>query len=308
MLPPTEGRCLLKRISDLSRQLTSLESKTYAVLDMNVSSNLLLFCRPVGYIRTAYATKNGTPRQGVVCPQVRAELRISRDIFSNPSHSLQGLKEFRYVWLIFWFHLNQVSSAKAKIRPPRMGGRSTGVFSTRSPHRPNPVGLTLAYLEEVSGDTLTLTGVDLVDGTPVLDVKPFIESYDSPSDLLHHPISYDTWVTRAEQSKQLHNVVLTAEARESLNSFHKRCSQEMCPRCLQFSDEDTLLPAIEELLKSDLRSVYRKSKCSDRIHFLTLDNVKLSVWYDSKGCAHVLQIDCFRDDVIERSKIVVKYM
>lgn len=299
--PPSEKGGLLKRISDLTGRLTSLQSKTQFILDIDIARTPLLFCRPLGYIRTAYPTKNGTPRQGAVCTQLRAELRISQDVFSNPSHSIQGLEDFQYVWLIFWFHLNGNSSSesplKAKIRPPRMGGRSTGVFSTRSPHRPNPIGLTLACLEQVSGDTLILTGVDLVDGTPVLDVKPFIASYDSPAIEPNNSVQRNTWVTRVEEDRLLHRVVFTAEAQQALAEFHKRCGPQMCPKCLEFSEESTLLSAIDDLLKSDLRSVYRKSeKCSDRIHFLTVDRVKLSVWYDSNGSAHVLHVGCITLD------------
>ena len=78
------------------------------------------------------------------------------------------------------FHLNAQDAVKAKVRPPRLNGQKVGVFASRSPHRPCPIGLTLAKVEGINDGTLHVSGVDLVDGTPVLDVKPYIPQYDCP--------------------------------------------------------------------------------------------------------------------------------
>ena len=100
---------------------------------------------------------------------------------TRPEHSLEGLHEFSHVWLLFLFDQNAPGSTpKAKVYPPRLGGTPTGLFATRSPHRPNPIGLTLCRLDRVDGSKLSLSGVDLVDGTCILDVKPYIPSYDAP--------------------------------------------------------------------------------------------------------------------------------
>ncbi|XP_069482488.1 tRNA (adenine(37)-N6)-methyltransferase isoform X2 [Ambystoma mexicanum] len=93
-----------------------------------------------------------------------------------------GLDQFSHVWVLFVFHQNGHMSCKAKVQPPRLNGAKTGVFSTRSPHRPNAIGLTLAKLEKVEGGTIYLSGIDMIQGTPVLDIKPYIADYDSP----HH--------------------------------------------------------------------------------------------------------------------------
>ncbi|XP_061174769.1 tRNA (adenine(37)-N6)-methyltransferase-like [Saccostrea echinata] len=136
--------------------------------------------KPVGYINSLFTFKNGTPRQPSVCPFARGSLKIDKSIFTNPEHSLEGLEEFSHVWLIFIFHKNNAEYMKAKVKPPRLNGKRVGLFSTRSPYRPNAIGLTLAKLEAVSGSTLHLSGIDLLDGTPVLDIKPYIPEYDSP--------------------------------------------------------------------------------------------------------------------------------
>ncbi|XP_041119771.1 tRNA (adenine(37)-N6)-methyltransferase isoform X2 [Polyodon spathula] len=135
---------------------------------------------PIGYIESCFSSKNGTPRQPTICSLSRAILKINKSIFNNPEHSLMGLDQYSHVWIIFVFHKNGHLSYKAKVKPPRLNGVKTGVFSTRTPHRPNAIGLTLAKLEIIKGDTVYLSGIDMIQGTPVLDIKPYIPDYDSP--------------------------------------------------------------------------------------------------------------------------------
>ncbi|XP_039090775.1 tRNA (adenine(37)-N6)-methyltransferase isoform X2 [Hyaena hyaena] len=143
-----------------------------------------LLTEPVGYLESCFSAKNGTPRQPSVCSLSRACLRIRKSIFNNPEHSLMGLEQFSHVWILFVFHKNGHLSCKAKVQPPRLNGAKTGVFSTRSPHRPNAIGLTLAKLEKVEGGAIYLSGIDMIHGTPVLDIKPYIAEYDSPQNLI----------------------------------------------------------------------------------------------------------------------------
>ena len=138
------------------------------------------FFTPIGYMKSCYVEKNGTPRQPSISSVSKGSLTIQKSIFNNPDHSIEGLAAFSHVWLLFVFHLNKDKSVKAKVKPPRLNGSKSGVFSTRSPHRPNPIGLTLAKLTKVDKDTLYLTGIDIVDGTPIIDVKPYITIYDQP--------------------------------------------------------------------------------------------------------------------------------
>jgi tRNA-Thr(GGU) m(6)t(6)A37 methyltransferase TsaA len=141
-----------------------------------------LGARPIGRIRTSFPEKNGTPRQGCIAPASKARLAI--EFGNNPHHSLEGLEDFSHVWLLFLFHDNgPPTPPRAKIKPPRLGGATKGIFATRAPHRPNPIGLTLCQLQRIGGNELHLSGVDLVDGTPILDIKPFIPSYDAPHDM-----------------------------------------------------------------------------------------------------------------------------
>ncbi|XP_047381026.1 tRNA (adenine(37)-N6)-methyltransferase isoform X2 [Sciurus carolinensis] len=102
-----------------------------------------------------------------------------------------GLEQFSHVWILFVFHKNGHLSCKAKVQPPRLNGAKTGVFSTRSPHRPNAIGLTLAKLESVEGGAVYLSGIDMIHGTPVLDIKPYIADYDSPQNLMETLADFD---------------------------------------------------------------------------------------------------------------------
>lgn len=139
-------------------------------------------------MESCFSAKNGTPRQPSICSYSRACLRIRKSIFNNPEHSLMGLEQFSHVWILFVFHKNGHLSCKAKVQPPRLNGAKTGVFSTRSPHRPNAIGLTLARLERVEGGTVYLSGIDMIHGTPVLDIKPYIADYDSPQNCWTAPL------------------------------------------------------------------------------------------------------------------------
>ena len=131
----------------------------------------------IGVLESCFKEKFATPRQPHLAPGSTARLRIHPRY--SPEHSLAGLEKFSHVWLVSWFHLNTNKTFHPKIHPPRMKGGKIGVFASRSPHRPNPLGLSLAKLEGVEGDTLLLSGIDLVHDTPILDVKPYLPFSDS---------------------------------------------------------------------------------------------------------------------------------
>lgn len=133
--------------------------------------------RVVGKLRSCFREKFGTPRQPLLAPGATATLTIAREFL--PEHSLAGLERFSHVWLLSYFHLNTNKTVRPKIHPPRLKGESIGLFASRSPHRPSPIGLSLARLVGIKGATIHLAGIDLVDGTPILDIKPYIPEWDS---------------------------------------------------------------------------------------------------------------------------------
>jgi len=245
--------------------------------------------QPIGHIRSIFLTRNGTPRQSGLSQYARASLVINKTFFTNPEHSLENLSQYSHIWLVWVFHQNMSTntSVKAKVSPPRLGGEKVGVFSTRSPHRPANIGLTLARLDEVQGDTVYLSGIDLVDGTPVLDIKPYIPQYDAPS-VQQHDIKEDD--EKAEEAEtDIETDVRTpkwvGDPEENLSViFSSRAEEDLkkldISKLKWLKSKSELRSAVFDILSSDPRSVYRKTKCSDRMYFTSLDCVHISAWYD----------------------------
>ncbi|EZA58910.1 Nef-associated protein [Ooceraea biroi] len=140
----------------------------------------ILKLKPIGIISTWFPNKRATPRQPGICGKVPGKLTLYNSIFTNPDHALQGLQDFSHMWILFYFHRNDSTHVRAKVAPPRLNGIRTGVFSTRSPHRPCPIGLSLVKILKIENHTIYFEGVDMVNQTPVLDIKPYIPQYDSP--------------------------------------------------------------------------------------------------------------------------------
>lgn len=132
---------------------------------------------PIGKIISCYPDKFGTPRQPGLVKSSWAKIQIDKKW--QPEAALQGLEGFSHLWVVFVFHLNKTERYHAKVHPPRMGGKTMGVFATRSPHRPNPIGLSLVKIEKIVEDGVEVSGIDLVDGTPVLDIKPYLPEVEA---------------------------------------------------------------------------------------------------------------------------------
>ena len=137
---------------------------------------------PIAHIRSDFATKFGVPRQAGPVEELRAQV-----VFAPPfrmPEALRGIEGFSHLWLIWEFSQNRRRGWSPTVRPPRLGGnKRLGVFATRSPFRPNPIGLSCVRLEGVEWDTpdgpvLRVSGADLLDGTPILDVKPYVPYAD----------------------------------------------------------------------------------------------------------------------------------
>jgi tRNA-Thr(GGU) m(6)t(6)A37 methyltransferase TsaA len=138
--------------------------------------------RPIGTIHSCFPEKFGIPRQPGLAPDATAALEIHRPYLNQ--EAFRDLERFSHVWILFVFHRCLRSEWKATVRPPRLGGnRRVGVFASRSGFRPNPIGqsaVELVSIEKTPGNiTLHLRGVDLLDGTPVLDIKPYLPYADN---------------------------------------------------------------------------------------------------------------------------------
>lgn len=140
---------------------------------------------PIGIIRSCYSGKFGIPRQPRLVTAVESRLEFFPEFARDEAFT--GLEGFSHLWLIFVFHDCVAAGWKPTVRPPRLGGRcKVGVFASRAPYRPNPIGISAVEnlgVERSGGRLyLKLGGVDLLDGTPVLDVKPYVPYADSVPD------------------------------------------------------------------------------------------------------------------------------
>jgi len=134
--------------------------------------------KPIGWIRTDFQQKFGTPRQATLASNSRAHVELAPE-WANRG-LLDGLEGFSHVWVLSYFHLSQFKKKSVKVRPPRLGGAKVGVMGSRSPDRPNNIGLTLSKIISCKKDELLLAEIDLVDGTPILDLKPYLAQADRP--------------------------------------------------------------------------------------------------------------------------------
>ncbi|MGX1173342.1 tRNA (N6-threonylcarbamoyladenosine(37)-N6)-methyltransferase TrmO [Pseudomonas sp. R151218B TE3479] len=132
---------------------------------------------PIGFVRSCFKEKFAIPRQPQLAPAARGVLELVAPF--DQGEAVQGLEQVSHVWLLFLFHQTLEDKPRLKVRPPRLGGnKSMGVFATRATHRPNGIGQSVVKLERVEAGRLWLSGIDLLDGTPVLDIKPYVPYAD----------------------------------------------------------------------------------------------------------------------------------
>lgn len=144
---------------------------------------------PIGHVRSCFKEKFAIPRQPQLAPAARGVLQLVAP-FDQPE-AVEGLEQVSHVWLLFLFHQALEDIPRLKVRPPRLGGnRSLGVFATRATHRPNGIGQSVVRLDKVEPGRLWLSGIDLLDGTPIVDIKPYVPYADClPS--AHNSIAAD---------------------------------------------------------------------------------------------------------------------
>ncbi|XP_064547871.1 putative S-adenosylmethionine-dependent methyltransferase RcsF [Drosophila montana] len=278
--------------------------------------------KPIGIIRSAFPEKRAVPRQSSVGSRLRSLIQLNDGVFTNPEHSLEGLTDFSHMWLIYHFHRNN-AHPKAKVAPPRLGGERIGVFSTRSPHRPCPIGLSLVEIEKIDGATISFFGTDMVDGTPVLDIKPYIPYYDAPvlsddsgrSAAMPNENSADFYGSRQEPDGEESDLELYGAAGYTASNMHVEPTPSAPPLpsavrvpdwvvaghrltvCFNEHAEAQLLElqvhkqCIVEILEADPRSVYLRTKYGSQIFTFQLSEVTVTCKFDDKaGTVTVVQV------------------
>jgi tRNA-Thr(GGU) m(6)t(6)A37 methyltransferase TsaA len=256
--------------SNESHKLQSMMSDNQELMEEG------LVIKPIGVVRSIYRLCVGTPRQGLLAPNARGCIDLLTLGNSSPLSSVEGLEGYSHIWVVFVFHLNTQSDnsarrIKSKISPPALGGQKVGIFATRSPHRFNPIGMTLCKLDRIEridkrNVKLHISGMDLVDGTPVIDIKPYVPVYDSitPMGRVGDDVRVPDWVEGGLSLKR--SVFVTDSAQDELKAILQKN-----PNALEFygpdhgeaTIEETLESALEcirQVLMMDVRSSYQTKK------------------------------------------------
>ncbi len=235
---------------------------------------------PIGYVRSCFREKFGTPRQPGLIGSATGEILIHPP-YHTP-HAFTQLEQFSHIWVLFLFHQALRDEWKPRVRPPRLGGnQSLGVFASRSPFRPNNIGLSPLKLEGIEyGERETrlhVRGLDLVDGTPVLDIKPYLPYVDIISD------AYGGYASEAPAP--LLQVEFEPGALLQLASFLVRHPE--------------LRELIIETIAADPRPAYRNQRNTpdkpdandnERIYGVRLHDVNVR-WRVDQGTAWIIAID-----------------
>jgi tRNA-Thr(GGU) m(6)t(6)A37 methyltransferase TsaA len=228
---------------------------------------------PIGTVSSPYAEKFGIPRQPGLVNAARSVIRLN----GNPllREAARDLDGFSHLWVIFVFHEHLGHEWNPRVRPPRLGGaRKVGVLATRSPHRPNPIGLSVVRLERVDldapgGPEIHVRGADLLDGTPVLDVKPYIAYADAIPD------ATGGWIRGEEREAPL-EVSFSDEARAQCEEHEMRhpglralieqtLAQDPRPAFRAAADSDSVCPGEYDMMLLDLDVRFEAGRGSCRV-------------------------------------------
>ena len=195
--------------------------------------------KPIGYIKNAFPTKFGLPRQSGLCKSIMSTLIFEPKY--RVAEALRGLEKYSHVWIIWGFSENKVTEFSPTVRPPRLGGNiRMGVFATRSSFRPNSLALSCLKLEGIEntekyGHILHLSGADMMDSTPVYDIKPYLPHIDSI------PNAIGGFSTEIEDYTK--EVVIPSHLEEKLPYELRACLRESLsqdPRPSYINDEDRI--------------------------------------------------------------------
>ncbi|MDG9784753.1 tRNA (N6-threonylcarbamoyladenosine(37)-N6)-methyltransferase TrmO [Metapseudomonas otitidis] len=221
---------------------------------------------PVGILRSCFKEKFAIPRQPQLAPAARGVLELLPPF--DGGEAVAGLEQVSHVWLLFLFHQALEDTPRLKVRPPRLGGNQTlGVFASRATHRPNGIGQSVVKLNKVEAGRLWLSGIDLLDGTPVLDIKPYVPYADCQLDARNGI---------AAAPPELIPVEWTPEALAQARLEGERL-------------DEPLVALVEQCLAQDPRPAYQKPQ-PERRYGARLWDVDVRWHYPEAGRIRVLEI------------------
>ncbi len=216
---------------------------------------------PIGIVHSPFQQKLGIPRQPGLAESVESQIILTPALAKE--ETLRGLESFTHLWIMYLCHKSD--SWRETIRPPRLGGKKKlGVFATRSPHRPNPIGLSVVKIKSINTDfSISVLGADILDQTPVLDIKPYLPMWDSITE------ANNGWVDETPKLQAV-EVVICEEVKNQFEELD------------QYTQD-----IIKETLRWDPRPAY--SKDNDRTYTHTINHCDVT-WKKSELGIQVLLI------------------
>lgn len=222
--------------------------------------------RPIAYIYNDFISKFGIPRQSGICKNLFSEIVFEEDFRSDDA--LRGIEEYSHLWLIWQFSDSISETFRPTVRPPRLGGnKRMGVFATRSPFRPNSLGLSCVKLEAVKkvpgkGSILVVSGADLKNGTPIFDIKPYLTLSDCYTDAVcgfsdevkayELDVSFDTTLLERIDSDKREAVIaiLKNDPRPSYhNDEHREYGFEFANYEIKFHVKENIITVTDVICK-----------------------------------------------------------
>lgn len=210
----------------------------------------------IGVVESPYQEKFAIPRQPNLVSAAKGRIILTG--LANNSELVRDIEQFSHLWILFVFHGTQDQGWKPLVRPPRLGGNvKTGVLATRSTFRPNPIGMSVVKLDNVVSNKqqtiLHISGLDLLNGTPIVDIKPYVPYSDAITD------------ANAGFAQEQPDTSLTVIFSEQMQADLIKYEQDDC--------DLTLL--IEQVLKQDPRPAYKRGRADDKVYGMSLYNLNI---------------------------------
>ena len=250
-----------------------------------------LLIKPIGVLHCLQSFPSEAPRQPTYSLSSTGTIELNNH--HNFEQALKGLETFTHIWIHFWFHKN--SNWSPLIQPPRLNQEKVGLFASRSPHRPNPIGLSCVELIEIQGRKLKIGGHDLLNQTPILDIKPYIPAYD------HQPTATNGWL-KSESPYQINwSQIATQKAlwleKKAQISIHGFVESQ-----LQYSPENFRLKRIQKLHEDQLLISHRTWRIQFQIHTQLRKIQILNIFsgYSSSEVSNLLE-DPYKDKNIHQN-------
>lgn len=226
---------------------------------------------PIGYIKSPYTEKFAIPRQPGLVTAAKGKIILVPPY--NDPNIVKGLQEFSHIWLIFNFHATQAQGWKSQVRPPRLGGnKKIGVLATRSTFRPNSIGMSVVKLDGINitpnALEIDISSLDLLDKTPIIDIKPYI----SYSDAI--PEATSSYASTAPENNM--NIIFQQQAMHTLFTIKDKY--------------DNLEELITQVLMQDPRPAYKKNTIDNKVYGMNLFDLNIQWQLSSTNTIEVIAI------------------